>query len=175
MKIFILIFAFSSFSLFANVNVILKTNKGNITIELDDVNAPISTANFLKYVDEEFYNGTIFHRVVKNFVIQGGGVTSDMTEKPTRDPIKNECTNGLSNLTGTIGMARNEDFDSATAQFYINTNDNVRLDLRYAVFGKVIGGMDIVRAIENSAVTTIGEYENVPVDEIKISEVVRLP
>ncbi len=162
-----------SLNLHAMVNITMETSKGTIEIELDEVNAPITVANFLVYVDAGFYNGTIFHRTVKNFVVQGGGHTSDMTEKPTNAPIKNECMNGLSNLKGSLGMARNEDMDSATAQFYINTKDNVRLDQRYAVFGRVTSGYEVVEEIENSVTTTIGEYENVPVEPILIISVLR--
>ena len=133
-----------SFNLYAMVYVEMVTTKGTIEIELDEVNAPISVDNFLSYMDAGFYNGTIFHRTVPNFVVQAGGHTPDMTEKPTNAPIKNECENGLSNLKGTLGMARNEDMDSATSQFYINTKDNTRLDKRYAVFGRVISGYAVV-------------------------------
>lgn len=155
----------------AMVDITMVTSKGTIEIELDEVNAPITVENFLSYMDAGFYNGTIFHRTVKNFVVQGGGHTPDMTEKPTNAPIKNECMNGLSNLKGSLGMARNEDMDSATAQFYINTKDNVRLDKRYAVFGRVTAGYEVVEAIENVMTTTIGEYENVPVEPILIISV----
>jgi len=155
----------------AMVDVTMVTSKGTIEIELDEVAAPITVENFLSYMDAGFYNGTIFHRTVKNFVVQGGGHTPDMTEKPTNAPIKNECMNGLSNLKGSLGMARNEDMDSATAQFYINTKDNVRLDQRYAVFGRVTSGYEVIEAIENAVTTTIGEYENVPVEPILIISV----
>ena len=164
-----------SLQLQAMVDVTMVTTKGTIEIELDEVAAPITVANFLSYMDAGFYNGTIFHRTVKNFVVQGGGHTPDMTEKPTNAPIKNECMNGLSNLKGSLGMARNEDMDSATAQFYINTKDNVRLDQRYAVFGRVTSGYEVVEAIENAATTTIGEYEDVPVEPILIISVTRTP
>ncbi len=164
---------FLSFNLFAMVNVEMVTTKGTIEIELDEVNAPISVENFLSYMDTGFYDGTIFHRTVPNFVVQAGGHTPDMTEKPTNAPIKNECLNGLSNLKGSLGMARNEDMDSATAQFYINTKDNVRLDKRYAVFGRVISGYEVVEAIEKSITHTVGEYENVPVEPIIILSVTR--
>lgn len=162
-----------SFNLFAMVNLEIVTTKGAIEIELDEVNAPISVENYLSYVDSGFFNGTIFHRTVPNFVVQAGGHTPDMVEKPTNSPIKNECENGLSNLKGTLGMARNEDMDSATSQFYINTKDNTRLDKRYAVFGRVISGYAIVEEIEHSVTTTVGEYENVPVEPIIILSVLR--
>lgn len=162
-----------SFPTFALVDVVMETTAGTMEIELDEVAAPVSVENFLSYADEGFYAGTIFHRTVPNFVIQGGGLLPDMSEKPTRAPIKNECLNGLSNLKGTLGMARDEAMDSATAQFYINTKDNVRLDRRYAVFGRVTRGLEVVQAIEHAATTTVGEYENVPVQPIVILSVTR--
>lgn len=135
--------------------VIIETNLGNITVELDAEKAPISVKNFLAYVDEEFYDGTIFHRVIKTFMIQGGGMTADMQRKPTKAPIKNEAANGLRNRKGTIAMARTNDVDSATSQFFINTVNNSFLDHKsttpsefgYAVFGEVIDGMDTVDKI----------------------------
>ncbi len=151
----------------------METSKGIIQIELDEVKAPLTVENFLSYAETGFYNGTIFHRTVKNFVVQGGGLTPEMYEKPTNLPVKNECMNGLSNLKGSIGMARDEDMDSATAQFYINTKDNIRLNQRYAVFGRVTSGHEVIEAIEHSATTTIGEYENVPVEPILILSVSR--
>lgn len=158
--------------------VIVTTNKGSFEVELNSERAPISTENFLKYVDSGFYNGTIFHRTIKDFVVQGGGLTPDMKEKETLAPIKSEATNGLSNLKGTIGMARDNDPDSATSQFYINTQDNKFLDhtdkkLGYTVFGKVISGYDVVEAIENSPTHNIGEYEDVPVETIIIESIER--
>ena len=172
MKLFLLL-ALLSVNAFATVDLTIVTNKGNIEISLDDVNAPISTANFVRYVEECFYDGLIFHRVVKGFVIQTGGHYTDLSEKPTHEPIKNEAMNGLSNLAGTLGMARDTDWDSATSQFYINTVDNVRLDKRYAVFGKVTSGMDVVKAIESSEVETRGEYENVPKEPIIITAIIK--
>ena len=136
--------------------VVLETNKGNITLELDRTKAPITVDNFLKYVDSGHYNGTVFHRVIKTFMIQGGGFSaptaaSPMKEKATNPPIKNESGNGLSNVKGTIAMARTNDPDSASAQFFINLFDKNRfLDTGgggYAVFGKVIDGMDVVDKI----------------------------
>ncbi len=172
MKTFLLL-ALLSVNAFASVELTMVTNLGNIDISLDDEKAPISTANFMKYVEECFYDGLIFHRVVKGFVIQTGGLYTDLSEKPTHEPIKNEAMNGLSNMTGTLGMARNEDWDSATSQFYINTADNVRLDKRYAVFGKVTKGLEIVRMIENSAVEDRGEYQNVPKEPIIIQSIIK--
>jgi cyclophilin family peptidyl-prolyl cis-trans isomerase len=135
-----------------NPVVILKTSKGDIKIELDKENAPISVDNFLTYVEDGFYDGTIFHRVIKNFMVQGGGFTPDMQQKPTNAQIKNEADNGLKNERGTIAMARTGVVDSATSQFFINHADNTFLDhgikdYGYAVFGKVVDGMDVVDVI----------------------------
>jgi cyclophilin family peptidyl-prolyl cis-trans isomerase len=135
--------------------VVIETNLGNITAELDRRNAPVSVANFLAYAESGFYNGTVFHRVIRGFMIQGGGMTADLQRKQTRAPIRNEATNGLSNDRGTLAMARTNVVDSATAQFFINTVDNVGLNNRgtdpgsygYAVFGRVIDGMDVVDAL----------------------------
>ncbi len=133
--------------------VVFETTSGEIVIELYPKKAPITVENFLKYVDDGFYNGTIFHRVVPGFVVQGGGMTFDFQKKPTRDPIKNESTNGLKNLQGTLSMARTNIVDSATSQFFINLVDNAFLDPRgnnagYAVFGKVVKGFEVVKKIE---------------------------
>lgn len=133
--------------------VIIQTSLGDITVQLDAEKAPKTVANFLNYVDAGFYDGTVFHRVIKNFMIQGGGMTADGKQKPTKPPIKNEADNGLKNDVGTIAMARTSVVDSATAQFFINTKDNDFLnhggrDFGYAVFGKVTSGMDVVRKIE---------------------------
>ena len=136
--------------------VVLKTSLGTIEIQLDPKHAPISTANFLAYVDKKFYDGTIFHRVVHGFVAQGGGMTPDGTEKPTDAPIKNEATNGLHNVRGTISMARTSDPDSATSQFFLNFVDNStgKLDPGgyspegYAVFGKIVKGLDVLDKME---------------------------
>jgi peptidyl-prolyl cis-trans isomerase A (cyclophilin A) len=137
-----------------NPIVVVATSLGDITIELDAARAPLSVENFLTYVKDGHYDGTIFHRVIKGFMIQGGGLTPDMREKPTRPPIKNEAANGLKNERGTVAMARTNQVDSATSQFFINTGTNngfldhkVR-DYGYAVFGKVVGGMNIVDKIE---------------------------
>lgn len=142
------------------VSVIISTSLGDITVELDAEKAPITVENFLAYVDAKFYDGTIFHRVIPNFMIQGGGFTAGLSQKPTRNAIKNEAGNGLKNSRGTIAMARTMIVDSATAQFFINTVDNDFLNHRndtmqgfgYAVFGKVTDGMNVVDAI--SAVKT---------------------
>ncbi|REJ85462.1 MAG: peptidyl-prolyl cis-trans isomerase [Acidobacteria bacterium] len=137
--------------------VTIETSMGAILIELDPVNAPLSTANFLEYVRAGFYDGTVFHRVIDGFMIQGGGFTEDLMKKPTRDPVRNESGNGLSNARGTIAMARTNDPHSATAQFYINQVDNPALDKAnagewgYTVFGRVLEGMDVVDAIAKVA------------------------
>jgi cyclophilin family peptidyl-prolyl cis-trans isomerase len=137
-----------------NPVVVLDTSMGYIKVELFKDKAPITVKNFLQYVEDGHYDGTIFHRVIKDFMIQGGGLTADMKEKKTRDPIKNEAGNGLSNVRGTMAMARTPDPDSATAQFYINVKDSSRLDRKpgegnggYAVFGQVIEGMDVADKI----------------------------
>lgn len=158
----------------ANPVVIMKTNKGDITIELDQARAPLSVKNFLRYVDEKFYDNTIFHRVISGFMIQGGGLTADFTEKAAHPPIKNEAGNGLKNLRGTIAMARTEDLNSATCQFYINHVDNLNLDgMKYAVFGKVIKGLDIVDAIAAVPTGTIRGYADAPRQTITITSVRR--
>ncbi len=156
--------------------VVLETSMGDITIELAKDRAPASTENFLQYVKDGHYNGTIFHRVIKGFMIQGGGLTADMKEKPTKPPIKNEATNGLKNARGTVAMARTAQVRSATSQFFINTSDNTALDHKgltpdeygYAVFGKVIAGMDVVDKIESSKTGSAGPYQDVPVQPITI-------
>ena len=162
-----------------NPVVLMSTSMGDITIELDQAKAPISTKNFLEYADAKFYDGTIFHRVIKGFMIQGGGFDKDMKQKPTRPPIKSEAGNGLKNTRGTIAMARTSDVDSATAQFFISTVDNAFLDHKndtpmgygYAVFGKVTNGMDVVDKISDAATSTKGGHQNVPVTPIVIKSV----
>ncbi len=161
-----------------NPIVNLQTTQGDIIIELYVDKAPISCKNFLAYVQEGFYDGTIFHRVIKNFMIQGGGFNSGLKEKETLAPIMNEATNGLKNDIGTIAMARTGEVNSATAQFFINTNNNAFLNHRgtnppdygYAVFGKVIQGLDIVKKIEAKKTTKMGYYSDVPVEEIVIKK-----
>ncbi|AYA41908.1 peptidylprolyl isomerase A [Xenorhabdus nematophila] len=157
----------------AETHVKLMTSAGEIELELDSNKAPITTKNFVEYVNEGFYNNTIFHRVIPGFMIQGGGFTKDMKQKPTRDPIKNEADNGLRNLRGTIAMARTADKDSATSQFFINVTDNAFLDhgqrdFGYAVFGKVVKGMDVVDKISQVKTENVGPYQNVPVKPIVI-------
>jgi cyclophilin family peptidyl-prolyl cis-trans isomerase len=162
------------------VIVRLETSKGNIDIELNEEKAPISVANFLEYVDKGHYNGTIFHRVIPNFMIQGGGFDENMNQKPTGKGIKNEWENGLSNVRGSIAMARlGRQPDSATAQFFINVTNNPFLDqpndgAGYAVFGKVVEGMDVVDAIRNVPTATKGPHGDVPVEPVVIKKASRL-
>ena len=152
--------------------IILKTSLGTITLQLDATHAPLSTSNFLSYVNSKFYDGTIFHRIIPGFMVQGGGFTPEMTEKPTQPAIHNESTNGLKNLRGTISMARTSNPDSATSQFFLNLVDNAALDPTsdsgpgYAVFGKIIGGLDVLDKMAQVPTTTRGEYENVPVTPV---------
>ena len=154
----------------------LETTLGEIVIQLDSSAAPKTVANFIEYVNGKFYNGTIFHRVIKTFMIQGGGMTPDMNEKPTRAPIANEADNGLKNLRGTIAMARTQDPNSASAQFFINTADNAFLNFRdksvdgwgYCVFGKVISGMNVVDSIAKVQTKSIGNYQDVPTTPVVI-------
>ncbi|OOZ35827.1 peptidylprolyl isomerase [Solemya velesiana gill symbiont] len=156
--------------------ITLKTNKGDIVIELDEANAPKTCANFKQYMKDGHFDGTIFHRVIDNFMIQGGGFEPGMFEKPTRDPIENEAKNGLSNLTGTIAMARTMEPHSASAQFFINVADNKFLDYPgqdgwgYCVFGKVTTGMDVINAIKGVETTTRAVHQGVPVDDIVIEQ-----
>ena len=162
------------------VYVEMRTSKGDIIIELNQGKAPISVENFLMYVDDGYYEGTIYHRVMPGFMIQGGGFTDATTRKPTKKPIKNEWQNGLSNKRGTIAMARTAVHDSATSQFFINHKDNSSLDqprdgAAYAVFGKVVEGMDVVDAIADTPTSPVGPQRDYPVEKIEIIEVVRLP
>ena len=157
----------------------LDTSFGAIDIQLEDQKAPISTANFLGYVDSNFYNNTIFHRVIPGFMAQGGGFTAQMMQKQTKDPIKNEAENGLHNVRGTLAMARTSQVNSATSQFFINVADNAMLDngvrdFGYAVFGKVVKGMDVVDIIVNSQTTTKSGMQNVPVDPVIIKSAKRI-
>ncbi|MFO1435220.1 MAG: peptidylprolyl isomerase [Gammaproteobacteria bacterium] len=154
----------------------LKTSMGDIVLELDAEKAPKSVANFLQYVNDGFYAGTIFHRVIDGFMIQGGGFTADFEQKPTRDPIENEATNGLKNVKGTIAMARTGEPHSATAQFFINVADNDFLNHTaptpdgwgYAVFGKVVEGMDVVDKIRQTPTEQRGPFEGVPTTPVVI-------
>ncbi len=158
-------------------NVRFTTSAGDIVVQLDKEKAPKTVANFVQYVKDGHYNGTIFHRVIEGFMIQGGGMKPDMSEKPTRAPIALESRNGLSNVRGSIAMARTMVPDSATAQFFINVQDNLRLDAAqsadgngYAVFGKVIAGMDVVDKIRTVATGNKGPHQNVPKDPILIKQ-----
>jgi peptidyl-prolyl cis-trans isomerase A (cyclophilin A) len=161
----------------ANPVVVLSTTLGDITIELYAAEAPIAVENFLGYVRRGYYEGTLFHRVVPGFIVQGGGVTADLEEKHEglRSPIKCESANGLLNVAGTVAMARTSAPDSATAQFFINTRDNRALDrdravdgVGYAVFGKVTAGMEVVRRIERAPIVVRGRYPNIPAEPVLI-------
>ena len=161
--------------------VVISTNKGDIKVQLDSKKAPISTANFLKYAKEKHYDGTVFHRVIKDFMIQGGGFDEHLKEKGAKLPaIKNEAGNGLQNKSGTIAMARTAVVDSATDQFYINVRDNQFLDHQddsprgfgYAVFGKVVSGMDVVHKIENVRTETKPTGEGVPLSDVPAETVI---
>jgi cyclophilin family peptidyl-prolyl cis-trans isomerase len=162
-----------------NPVVVMETSMGDITIELYKEKAPITVENFLSYVNDGFYEGLIFHRIISSFMIQGGGFTPDMVQKDTKAQIKNEAGNGLSNKRGTIAMARTQVIDSATAQFFINVVDNDRLDHRdesmagfgYCVFGKVTDGLDVVDKIRNVKTTTKNQFRDVPVDPVVIKKV----
>ena len=161
--------------------VLLETTSGDILIELSADATPNTVQNFLQYVDEGFYDNTIFHRVIAGFMIQGGGLTLRMEEKPTRAPITNEAENAGSNLAGTIAMARTADPHSATAQFFINTVDNEELDFTtpsiegfgYCVFGQVVDGLDVVKKTEKAKTRPQGEHEAVPADSILITKASR--
>ena len=151
--------------------VVLETSLGSIKLELDAVKAPVTVANFLSYVDEGFYDGTVFHRVIPTFMIQGGGFEPGLKQKTTKPAIKNETPNGLSNARGTIAMARTSDLHSATAQFFINVGDNRGLDDRrspYCVFGKVVEGMDVVDKIKAVATGRHGPHDDVPTQDVTI-------
>lgn len=181
-SIFFMMIAFLSFSVFAkNPMVIIETNMGVIEVELDQEKAPLTVKNFLTYVDDKFYDGTIFHRVINNFMIQGGGLDANMKEKKTKAPIKNEAANGLKNDVGTIAMARTSDPHSATAQFFINVAENTFLNHQntsdsgygYAVFGKVTTGMHVVNRIKMVKTGNLAGHENVPMDAVVIKAIKR--
>lgn len=162
--------------------VVMETSLGSIKLELNEEKAPISVENFLSYADKGFYNDTIFHRVIKGFVIQGGGFTADMKAKETAPPIRNEADNGLKNERGTIAMARTFALDSATSQFYINLQNNTNLDHKgprvsdfgYAVFGRVIEGMEVVDAIAGVATGNKDSFQNVPKEPVVIKSIKRV-
>ncbi len=157
-----------------------ETSLGDFTLELDDEKAPITVANFLAYVDEGFFDGLIFHRVIPGFMIQGGGFTPDMSQKKGKAPIKNEAKNGLQNARGTIAMARTSVVDSASSQFFINLKDNAFLDHQgpanygYAVFGKVVDGLDTIDRIAKQPTANKGGHGDVPVNEVVINSARRV-
>jgi cyclophilin family peptidyl-prolyl cis-trans isomerase len=151
-----------------------KTTLGDFSVELLPTEAPISSDNFQAYVDAGYFDGTIFHRVIPGFMLQGGGFTADMQQKKTNDPIKNEATNGLNNKRGTLSMARTNDINSATSQFFVNLVDNDFLDNKpgsygYAVFGKVVSGMDVIDAIAKVKTGRKGHHDDVPVEAVVIT------
>ena len=157
----------------------IETSMGTISLELDDEKAPTTVKNFIDYAKSAHYDGTVFHRVIDGFMIQGGGFTKDMNQKPTKEPIRNEAMNGLKNKRGTIAMARTMVVDSATSQFFINLVDNDFLDFRmptpqgfgYAVFGKVTDGMDVVDKIAKVRTGSFGPHQNVPEEAVSIKKV----
>lgn len=165
-----------------NVRVRLSTSKGDILLELDGERAPVTVQNFISYVDKGFYDGLVFHRVIKGFMIQGGGLDADMRNQETGQPIRNEADNGLRNERGTIAMARTNDPHSATAQFFINHANNGFLDHTgptgqgwgYAVFGRVVDGLDVVDAIADIPTGTRGGHQDVPTETISIVKVERI-
>jgi cyclophilin family peptidyl-prolyl cis-trans isomerase len=162
-----------------NPKVSIETTKGTIVVELFADKAPETVANFMQYVNDGFFDGTIFHRVIPGFMIQGGGFTAEMSQKPTRDPIRNEANNGLSNEVGTLAMARTPNPHSASAQFFINVKHNRFLDFQsetqqgwgYAVFGRVVEGMDVVKAIEQVPTATRGMHQDVPAEPVVMTRV----
>jgi len=162
-----------------NPKVRIETSAGNIVVELEAERAPLSMKNFLQYVQDGFYEGTVFHRIVNGFVIQGGGYTKDLAVKPGHPPVPNESGNGLSNRRGTLAMARTNDPHSADSQFYINLADNVTLDPKstrwgYAVFGTVVEGMEVVDDIGHRATATRGALDEAPVEPVVIQRMVLL-
>jgi len=162
----------------ANPVVLVETNLGTFKVELFEDKAPVTVKNFLQYVEDKHYDGTIFHRVISDFMIQGGGFEPGMKEKKSRDPIKNESSNGLSNLKGTLAMARTGEPNSATAQWYVNVKDNNFLDkakardgVGYCVFGRVIEGLDVIEKIKGVETDTVKGFENVPSKDVVIKSV----
>ena len=172
---------FSIAAFAANLQIELKTSQGTLTIELYQDKAPKTVENFLQYAKDGFFNGTVFHRVIPGFMIQGGGFTPDMKQKETRAQIQNEAKNGLKNETGTLAMARTNDPHSASAQFFINLKDNSFLDYPgrdgwgYAVFGKVVQGFDMVQKIATVPTASAGPHQNVPTTPVVIESVKLLP
>lgn len=162
----------------ANPVVVVETSMGSFKVELFEDKAPVTVKNFLQYVEDKHYDGTIFHRVISDFMIQGGGFEPGMKEKKTRDPIKNESSNGLSNLKGTLAMARTNEPNSASSQWYVNVKDNTFLDkakardgVGYCVFGRVIEGLDVIEKIKNVETDTVKGHENVPSKDVTIKSV----
>ena len=161
------------------MKVNMQTSKGAIVLELNEEKAPVTVANFVEYAKSGFFDGTIFHRVIPGFMIQGGGFEPGMSQKPTRDPIKNEADNGLANDLGTIAMARTSDPESATAQFFINAKDNGFLNFTaptpqgwgYCVFGKVTEGIEVLQDIEQVATGNSGGHQDVPVEDVVIEKI----
>jgi peptidyl-prolyl cis-trans isomerase B (cyclophilin B) len=157
--------------------ITLHTNFGDIKIQLNEEKAPETSANFLQYCRDGFYDNTLFHRVIDGFMVQGGGMTSGLKEKPNRAPIKNEANNGLSNKVGTLAMARTMEPHSASSQFFINVNDNTFLDFKsesldgwgYCVFGEVVEGMDVVNQIKGVSTGSMGMHQDVPLEEVVIT------
>ncbi len=181
MKVLIIALFMTCSAFAANPVVVMETSMGSVEIELNEEKAPISVKNFLEYVDSGFYSGTIFHRVINGFMIQGGGFLPNMSEKKTRAPIKNEAGNGLNNDAGTIAMARTNELNSATSQFYINVSDNTSLNHRsespdgfgYAVFGKVTTGMHVVNRIKMVKTGMMNGMGDVPMDTVVIKSITR--
>ena len=165
----------------ANPTVIISTSFGDVEVELFEEDAPITVANFLSYVDDEFFDGTIFHRVIPDFMIQGGGFNADMEQKPSKAEIKNEAANGRENLRGTLAMARTSVVDSASSQFFINLKDNDFLNFKgpspqtfgYCVFGQVVDGLSVVDQIASTRTSTRGMHADVPVEAVMINKVRR--
>jgi peptidyl-prolyl cis-trans isomerase A (cyclophilin A) len=175
--VFLLAAAISAPAVAANPRVRFETSKGTFVVELEQAKAPITVGNFLEYVKSGFFDGTIFHRVIPGFMVQGGGFTADMQQKPTREPIVNESANGLANKRGTIAMARTADPNSASSQFFINLVDNSFLDkasardgVGYCVFGKVVEGMPVLDAIAAVPTGNAGAYQNVPLQPVVIKK-----
>jgi len=181
--VIVLMFLAVSTGIFAAQNpvVVMKTSMGEVEIELFQDKAPLTVANFLKYADKGFYNGTIFHRVMGNFMIQGGGFTPGMIEKKTSSPVKNEAFNGIPNKRGTVAMARTMEVHSATSQFFINVADNSFLDYKastsegfgYCVFGRVVKGMDVVDRIKSVQTGNSGYFQDVPLAAVVIQSIKR--
>lgn len=179
MKYLLFVFLFVAQPILAAENplVVMKTNFGEIEIELFQKKSPLSTTNFLRYVNEKFYDGTIFHRVIDNYIIQGGGLTTDYEEKKVHGPIRSESLNELKNVTGTISMARTKHKHSATSQFFINIGDNKALNYAgrgsygFAVFGKVVKGMSVVHKIKKVKTARVGLHKNVPIKHVVIESV----